>query len=142
MLVDANLLLYAANSRAPLHERAARWLAEQLNGERPVGLPWESLIAFVRVSTNPRVFEDPLDPSRAWSLVEEWLAAPAVWTPLPTDRHAEVLGGLLRKYRVSAKLVPDAHLAALAMQHGLELCSADTDFARFSEIHWRNPLAE
>lgn len=142
MLIDANLLLYAADATAANHQRAAEWLTGQLNGDRPMGIPWESLIAFVRISTNPRISDHPFPASTAWGLVEEWLAAPAAWTPLPTDRHAEVLGSLLRKYRVSAKLVPDAHLAALAIQHGLELCSADSDFARFSEIRWRNPLAE
>ena len=140
MLLDANLLLYAADVTSAMHARAAEWLTEQLNGERPVGIPWESLIAFVRISTNPRASEHPLAPSVAWQLVEAWLAAPPAWTPLPTDRHADVLGRLLRKHRVSAKLVPDAHLAALAIEHGLELCSADTDFARFPEVRWRNPL--
>ncbi len=142
MLIDANLLLYAADATSIDHQRAAEWLTAQLNGDRPVGIPWESLIGFVRISTNPRVSEHWLAAAAAWAHVEDWLAAPAVWTPVPTERHADVLGGLLRKYNLAAKLVPDAHLAALAIQHGLEVCSADSDFARFSEIRWRNPLAD
>lgn len=141
MLVDANILLFAANTAAAEHERARTWLEEALNGNRRVGLPWESLTAFVRLATNPRVVAKPLAPVAAWAFVEEWLAAPAAWVPVPTERHAEVLGGLVRRYRPSAKLVPDAHLAALAIEHGAEIISADTDFARFTEVRWRDPIA-
>ena len=141
MLVDANILLYAVNPAAPEHERAAAWLEAALNGNRRIGLPWESLAGFVRLATNPRAFAHPLAPADAWALVEEWLAAPAAWVPVPTDRHAAVLGDLVRRYRTAGKLVPDAHLAALAIEHGAEVISADTDFARFTEIRWRNPLA-
>jgi hypothetical protein len=139
-LIDANLLLYAANGDAPEHERAAAWLEELLNGGSRVAMPWESLVAFVRLATNPRVVARPLSPTRAWAFVEDWLDAAVVWIPVPTDRHPEVLGGLITKYRLGGKLVPDAHLAALAIEHGLDVCSADTDFARFSEIRWINPL--
>jgi uncharacterized protein len=141
MLVDANILLFAVNSAAPEHERAAAWLEGALNGNRRVGLPWESLTAFVRLVTNPRVVQRPLAPADAWAFVEEWLAGPVAWVPVPTERHAAVLGDLVRRYRPSAKLVPDAHLAALAIEHGAEIISADTDFARFTEIRWRDPLA-
>ncbi len=141
MLIDANLLLYAVDAMAPDHERAAGWLNEQLNGDRRVGLPWESLAAFVRIATHPRATAHPLTPDDAWSFVEDWLAAAPVWIPVATDRHADVLGRLLRKYRLAGNLIPDAHLAAIAIEHGLEICSADTDFARFAEIRWRNPLA-
>jgi uncharacterized protein len=140
MLIDANILLFAVNSAAPEHVRAAAWLEDALNGNRRVGLPWESLTAFVRLATNPRVVPKPLAPIDAWVIVEEWLAAPAAWVPVPTERHAAVLGDLIRRYRPTAKLVPDAHLAALAIEHGAEVISADTDFARFAEIRWRDPL--
>jgi len=141
MLIDANILLFAVDAQSVHHERAATWLTAQLNGDRRVGLPWESLLAFVRVSTHPRASDEPLTPAQAWTFVEEWLAVPPVWTPLPTERHAAVLGGLLTKYNLGGNLVPDAQLAALAIQHGLEICSADTDFARFSEVRWLNPIA-
>jgi toxin-antitoxin system PIN domain toxin len=141
-LIDANLLLYATNGDAPEHPRATAWLEGQLNGSRRVGMPWESLTAFMRLATNPRVVARPLSAQRAWAFVEDWLDAAVVWIPGPTERHAEVLGELIAKYRVSGKLVPDAHLAALAIEHGLDVCSADTDFARFTEIRWTNPLVE
>lgn len=140
MLVDANILLYAVDSGSVHHQRAQAWLTDQLNGQHRVGLPWESLTAFVRIATHPRAARVPLTPSAAWQIVEEWLAVPTVWVPLPTDQHAVVLGRLIAKYEVSGNLVPDAHLAALAIEHGLPLYSADTDFARFLEIRWRNPV--
>ena len=141
MLVDVNLLLYAADARAAEHQRAAKWLETQLNGTRRVGLAWQSLSAFVRISTHPRASEHPLSPDDAWRFVEDWLAASTVWVPLPTNAHADVLGDLIRRYRVAGNLVPDADLAALAIEHGLEICSADSDFARVTEVRWRNPLA-
>ena len=141
MLLDANLLLYARDTRSAFHERARRWLSEHLNGNVRVGLSWPSLIAFARVITHPRVTTEPLTPSEAWQQIEEWLAAGPAWIPSPTTRHADVLGDLTRRYEVRGHLVPDAHLAALAIEHGLTLCSADTDFARFSEVRWENPVA-
>lgn len=141
-LIDANLLLYSVDASAPEHARASAWLTDQLNGEGRVGIPWESLTAFTRIATNPRATTRPLGPSDAWRFVDEWLAADPVWVPGPTDRHADVLGALVRTHRVTGNLVADAHLAAIAIEHGLEVCSADTDFARFPEVRWRNPLAD
>jgi uncharacterized protein len=142
MLIDANLLLYSVDRLAPEHDRAAAWMLEQLNGDRRVGIPWESATAFVRISTNPRATTRPLQPHEAWRFVEDWLAADPVWIPVATERHADVLGTLMRTHRISGSLVSDAHLAALAIEHGLEVCSADTDFARFPEVRWRNPLID
>jgi uncharacterized protein len=141
MLIDANLLLFSVDSDSPYHDHAAAWLTDLLNGDRRVGLPWESLTAFVRIATHPRATHSPLSPTDAWQFVDAWLAAPPVWVPLPTEQHADVLGGLVSKYRLAGNLVADGHLAALAIEHGLELASADTDFARFTELRWINPLA-
>lgn len=140
MLVDANLLLYARDVSSPFHEPARSWLVARLNGPVRVGLPWQSLIAFVRISTHPRAYEEPLTPDLAWEQVTEWLGAEPAWVPGPTPRHADVLGGLLQRHQPRGNLVSDAHLAALAIEHGLRLYSADTDFARFSEVEWVNPL--
>lgn len=141
MLVDANLLLFAVDSSSPFHDVASSWMTEQLNGPRRIGLPWLSLSAFLRISTHPRASERPLPPEQAWSYVVDWLASAPAWVPRPTDRHADVLGGLIARYQLRGNLVPDGELAALAIEHGLALASADTDFARFSEITWVNPLA-
>ncbi len=97
--------------------------------------------AFVRISPNPRVFPSPLSGDAAMKQVETWLTLPNVWTPGPTERHLEVLGQLIRESRAVGNLVSDAELAALAIQHGLELISTDGDFGRFSNLRWRNPLA-
>jgi hypothetical protein len=142
MLVDANLLLYAADERSPRNGAAVEWITQQLNGPRRVGLPWQSLAAFLRVSTHPRVLANPLAPADAWRQVEEWLAAPAAWVPGPGEAHAELLGGLIVRYELSGNLIPDAQLAALALEHGVAVCSTDTDFARFREVEWTDPLAE
>lgn len=141
MIVDANLLLYARNTRDARHTAARGWISGALNGGSRVGLPWHCLNAFLRISTNPRAFPKPLTPRAAMDQVDEWLAAPAAWIPLPTDRHATVLGQLVRTHNLSGPLVADADLAALAIEHGLELCSTDADFARFPEIRWVNPLS-
>ncbi|HZT14892.1 MAG TPA: TA system VapC family ribonuclease toxin [Gaiellaceae bacterium] len=141
MLVDANVLLYAVNSRATRHEAAVAWLTEQLNGARRVGLPWQSLAAFLRIATHPRAFERPLEPAQAWALVNEWLAAPAAWIPEPGPEYARLLGELVLRHEVRGNLVRDAQLAALALEHGLTVYSTDTDFTRFDEVAWRDPLA-
>jgi len=141
ILIDANLLVYAHVTSFAQHERAREWLDGQLNGAAPVGLPWESLLAFLRLVTNPRVFERPEPTADAWRQVLAWLECEAAWIPQPTDYHAELLRELLAIPGVHANLIPDAHLAALAMGHGLMLCSADHDFARFPALRWRNPLA-
>ena len=139
ILVDANLLVYAHVSSFPQHERAQRWLDERLNGTAPVGLPWTSVLSFIRLVSNPRIFERPLRVGDAWHQACEWLDCGPVWIPVPTDRHREVLGPLLAAAE-RATLVPDAHLAALALEHGLTLCSTDGDFARFPRLRWENPL--
>ena len=139
-LVDANLLVYAHVRSVPEHERAKEWLDRQLNGIAPVALPWPSLLAFLRLVTNPRVFERPEPIGDAWGQVQAWLGCEPTWIPRPGDRHAEILGTLLALSGMQANLVPDAHLAALAMEHGLTLCSTDGDFARFADLRWVNPL--
>jgi toxin-antitoxin system PIN domain toxin len=140
MLVDANILLFAVDAASSFHESAAAWLTDRLNGPVRVGLPWQSLEAFVRISTHPRATATPLAPEDAWSFVTDWLASDVVWTPVPTDDHADVLGRLIATYRIGGNLLPDASLAALAIEHGLTVVSADSDFARFREIRWENPI--
>lgn len=141
MLVDANLLLYAVHERSTRHEAAAAWLTEQLNGPRRVGLPWQSLAAFLRISTHPRAFERPLAPAVAWQRIVDWLAPAVAWIPHAGPEHARLLGDLIARHEVRGNLVPDAQLAALALEHGLTIYSNDTDFARFDEVSWENPLA-
>lgn len=141
ILVDANLLLYAVVSDYEQHQAAHAWLDEQLNSPVRVGLPWVSVLAFLRISTNPRIFPDPLPMREAWLRAEGWLDAPTVWCPETTERHRTILERFLRGVASSSKLVSDAHLATLAIEHGLLLCSTDGDFARFDGLRWQNPIA-
>lgn len=140
MLVDANILLYAADSHSRFHEPAREWLEGALNGTRRVGIPWLSLTAFVRIATHPRALREPLEPDDAWAFVEEWLAADVTWTPEPGRAHREILGRLVCDLELRANLVSDAVLAALCIEHGLTMVSADSDFARFPEVTWENPV--
>ena len=141
ILLDFNILIYATNAEADEHAKSRVWLDGQLSGVTPVGLPWVSLLGFLRIATNPRAFRRPLTMVSAWQQVTTWLSAETAWTPAPTERHATVLGGLQALPGLQGNLVPDAHLAALAIEHGLTLCSTDGDFARFPGLSWRNPLA-
>lgn len=141
ILVDANLLLYAANHAASEHARARVWLDDRLNGSARVGLPWPSLLAFVRLATNPLVVRDAVSPADAWRQVDEWLACEPAWIPAPGTDHPAILGSLLAASWMTSRLVSDAHLAALAIEHGVTLCSTDGDFSRFPGLTWQNPLA-
>jgi uncharacterized protein len=140
ILIDANLLIYASYQGAVQHEAAKAWLEECLNSGVRVGLPWLSLLAFIRLTTNPRVFERPLSVQQATAQVNDWLALSTVWTPSATERHGQVLGKFLTEIGTGGNLVTDAHLATLSVEHGLKLCSTDRDFAKFKGLNWQNPL--
>ena len=141
ILVDANILVYSHVASFSQHKAARKWLDGKLNGSPQVGLPWSSLLAFLRLVSNPRIFERPEPIANAWLQVRAWLECEAVWIPQPTERHADLLNELLTLPGVHGNLVPDAHLAALALEHGLTLCSTDGDFARFPILRWQNPIA-
>jgi hypothetical protein len=140
ILVDANLLVYAHVRSFPQHASAREWLDRHLNGNAPVGLPWSSLLGFLRIVTNPRIFQRPESISAAWLQVGAWLSAEVAWIPQPTERYRDVLGTLVAAPGIQANLVPDAALAALAIEHGLILCSTDAGFARFDGLRWQDPL--
>lgn len=140
-LLDANLLIYAVDDRSRLHARARNWLEDQLSGAETVAFAWLALIAFLRVTTNPALPSPPLDPTGALDIMDEWLARSNTTVVHPTERHARVLRQLLEPLGTAGNLTNDAHLAALAIEHGADLCSADVDFARFPGLRWVNPLA-
>ncbi len=141
MIVDANILLFASDESSRFHTSARQWLDEMLGGTTRLGLPWQSLGAFLRLSTNPRVFPRPLMPATAWEQIESWLSLEIVWLPHPGPSYFEILGRLVLVHEVRGNLVTDAQLAALALEHGVPVASADTDFARFTEVEWVNPVA-
>lgn len=140
MLVDANILLYSVDEDSPFHSAAFGWINDALNGPRRVGIPWNSLTAFVRIVTHPRALRNPLTPGEAWRFVESWVDAPTVWIPEPGPSHGEILGRLIRDLDLRAGLISDAVLAAICIEHGLAIVSADSDFARFREVKWINPV--
>jgi uncharacterized protein len=139
-LPDLNLLLYAIDEGSPKHARARTWLAETLSGTEVVGLAWLVLLGFVRLSTNPVVFQRPLSSDEALDYVDGWLAQPCATVVTPTERHPTLLRELLNPLGTAGNLTSDAHLAALAIEHGAELCSSDADFSRFEGLRWRDPL--
>jgi toxin-antitoxin system PIN domain toxin len=141
ILVDANLLVYAKVREFDQHEAAREWLDDALARPARVGLPWASLVAFVRLVTNRRVFDEPLSADLAMAQVIEWLGRTAAWTPEPTEDHPDIMAALLREAGAAAELVPDAHLAAIGVGHGLTVASCDSDFGRFRSVDWLDPLA-
>lgn len=142
ILVDANLLLYAYHPRAEQHEASRRWLESALSGPHLLRFAWLTLWAFIRISTNPRVFDRPLGVSESAAAVSSWLAQPAAGVLEPGDRHWEILQTLLEGGQATGPLVMDAVLAALAVEHGATLHTTDRDFSRFPGLAWTNPLSD
>jgi len=140
ILVDVNLLIYAVDKDAPLHAEATSWWEATLSGTETVGLSWLVLLAFLRLTTRPNVFPKPLRIQAAFDIVDSWLERPSVTVVHPGPRHAQMLRDLLLPLGTGGNLTSDAHLAALALEHGAELCSFDHDFTRFRHLKWRNPL--
>lgn len=139
-LPDVNLFLHAANESSPRHVPARAWVQDTLSGSETVAFAWSVLLGFLRLSTRAAIFERPLETDQALDLIDGWLDQPCATIIHPTTRHAAVLRGLLAPLGTAGNLTSDAHLAALAIEHGAELCSSDTDFARFSGLRWKDPL--
>jgi toxin-antitoxin system PIN domain toxin len=142
ILPDANLFLYAIDSTSPRHERASAWLAGAMSGSETVALTWVVLLAFLRLSTRPTVFANPLSPRETLDIIDGWLHRSCTTIVHPGDRHASLLRELLEAVGTAGNLTSDAHLAALAIEHGATLLSADADFSRFTGLRWRDPLRD
>lgn len=140
-LIDVNVLLSAANRRSEMHAACVHWLSVALNSTQSVGMPWHSLLGFLRISTNPKFTSSSLTMAQAWDVVESWLDHPAVWSPEPGPNHRHIFGDLIRHTPGTHKWVADTHLAALAIEHGLTLVSTDGDFTRFRGLNFLNPLS-
>lgn len=138
-LPDANVLLYAVNSDAPNHDLARSWLDDALSGRRTVGFTWTVLLAFLRLATHPAVFPHPLSVEQATEQLRSWLRGPTAALVEPGPRQVDLLASLLSSSGVGGNLVGDAHLAAIAIEHGAELVSFDRDFARFEGLRWTMP---
>ena len=140
IVVDANLLLYAHDAGSAHHLPARRWLEKILSGHEPVGLAWTAVLAFLRVGTNSRLRRDAPGVDEAIAIVGGWLERPIVTLLNPGERHWEILRKLLTTGQARGPLVTDAHLAALAIEHGAALATTDRDFARFPGLTFFNPL--
>ncbi len=140
ILVDTNILIYAEDRLSPLHEEAREWWDTQLSGESPVCLCWSILSSFFRISTNRQIFIKPLTMKQAITRVQSWIDQPCVRLINPTESHWQIFKTMLLEGQANANLVVDAHLAALAIEHGCILHSTDSDFSRFPKLKWKNPL--
>ena len=141
ILVDANLLIYAVNSELPPHRAARAWLETTLSGSEAVGLPWVTILAFLRITTRGDIFANQLAPEQALSYVDSWLEQPFVRPIAPGANHWAILRNLLEASGVAGNLTSDAHLAALAVENGATVFSADNDFKRFAGVLHVNPLS-
>jgi toxin-antitoxin system PIN domain toxin len=140
ILVDANILLYAEDALSAFHQQARKWWDDQLSRSEPVCLCWTVLSAFIRIGTNPRVFEHPLSLEQALARIQSWFDQPCTRVIRPTEQHWTTFRQLLDDGQAVANLVTDAHIAALAIEHGCTLASTDADFLRFPRLKWINPL--
>lgn len=131
----------AVNRCAEAHSACAAWLGLALSGTQSVGIPWHSLLGFLRISSNPKLENSSLTVAQAWALVEDWLDNPLVWSPGPGPNHRHIYSDLIRQTPGTHKWVADPHLAALAIEHGLALVSTDGDFTRFRGLSFLNPLS-
>lgn len=142
ILLDANVLLYAYNASFTQHGRIRAWLEPLLAGGGPVALAWQSIMAFLRIGTNPRAFPEPLMVEEALTIMQEWLGHPNVVVLQPTERHWGIFTRLVHAGRLRAGRMMDAHLAALAVEHGAVLGTTDTGFRVFADLRLVNPLDE
>jgi toxin-antitoxin system PIN domain toxin len=139
-ILDVNLLLYALDSRSAHHANARNFLDRVLNTDETVGLPWPVILGFLSVVTNARVFPQALTSEQAVAVLDAWLARPNVVALEPGPEHWTIMRDLVHESGAAGSLVGDAHLAALAIERGAELCSADADFGRYPRLRWVDPV--
>lgn len=142
IVIDINLLIYASIPAYPQHPEAYQWFLKQLRENPRIGLPWSSLLGFVRLAINPKLHQKPIPIQEALKQISDWLSLENTWVPEPTPNHLQVLSSILDSNTKDPNLIPDAHLAALAIEHGLTVCSADNDFGTFKQINWFNPISK
>ena len=141
IIVDANVLIFAVDKDSPSHARARSWVEQAFSADELIGLPWNVLLAFIRIVTRQGILRQALGIEAALGCVEAWVAQPVARVVIPTPAHFGVLAALLRDVGTAGNLTTDAHIAALAIEHGARICSADRDFRRFPGIELINPLA-
>jgi toxin-antitoxin system PIN domain toxin len=140
ILLDVNVLVYAHDETSRYHPQARLWWENQLNGSQMIGLSWVAMLAFIRLLTNPRIFQNPYSAPEIMSIIGAWLEQPHVKIIHPSEQHFTTLANLIGQIGTAGNLTTDAHLAALAIERGLILQTTDADFARFPGLKWNNPL--
>lgn len=141
IIPDINLLVYAYNADAPYHQEAKDWWENLLNDRTAlVGLPWAVSIGFIRIMTSPKILITPLYPQEAVHFVQSWILRTNVEVVIPGDRHLTIFMDLTKELGTAGTLTTDVHIAALAIEYQAVVHSNDSDFARFSGLHWKNPL--
>lgn len=140
ILPDVNLLVYAHDESSKYHARARPWWESQLNGSEMIGLSWVVLLGFIRLLTNPRIYQNPYSPPEILAIIKTWLEQPQVKIIHPSEHHFHRLTSLIEQVGTAGNLTTDAHLAALAIERGLILQTNDADFARFPGLRWNNPI--
>lgn len=140
ILVDANLLIYSIDPDSPHYKASNRWLREIVDGGTPLFLAWIVALAFLRITTNGRIVHRPMAPSAALGVIQALVTQPNVQWVSPGARHWTILQALIVESGTAGNLINDAHLAALAIEKGLTLASADNDFRRFSGLRLVNPV--
>lgn len=141
-IIDLNLLIYAVNENAPLHEKARSWLEKAFSDDDPVGLPWVVILGFLRVMTNGRIMPNPLPQPAALEMVEDWLSQSVVDIVSPSEKHWDIFRRIIEPLGTAGNLTTDAHIAALSIEYGATLYSTDNDFSRFQFVKWVNPLQD
>ena len=142
IVVDANVLIYAAVADSSHHEKSRRWLERTLSGSETVGLAWGAILGFLRITTRPGISRRPMSPRQAFEYVDQWLELPNVRLVSPGEYHWQILRNLLIESGTAGNLTSDAHLAAIAIEHGGSICSTDHDFLRFPGVRLINPISE
>ena len=140
LLPDVNVLIYAHREDMPEHPRYAAWLKARVESPEPFALSELALSGFLRIVTNPKIFVDPTPLDRALRFVELLTSRRNAVSLRPGPQHWSIFRELCLQSQARAGLIADAYHAALAIEHGCELVSRDSDFARFSGLRWSHPL--
>jgi toxin-antitoxin system PIN domain toxin len=140
ILVDVNLLVFAQNADSPFHRIAKEWWDSELRAKSPIAIAWLTVVAFIRLSTSPQVMSNPLSTAASTAQMNNWLSLPNIQIANPGAKHWTIFHDLINRHKLTGSSVTDAHLAALAIEHGWQLCTADHGFSRFQALRWRNPI--
>jgi toxin-antitoxin system PIN domain toxin len=140
ILVDVNLLVFASNPDSPFHSKATSWWVSELRAQTPIAIAWITVSAFVRLTTNRSVMKKPLSSIDSVAQMTSWLSRSHIKPAEPGSNYWRIFSDLIVRHSLSGSSITDAHLCALAIENGWELCAADNGFSRFKGLQWKNPI--